>query len=76
MKTSFAFLEGIQFECAREMLCTRCHCPLDRHQPDEARPNRLLGTCCDCGAWYLIDVRSREMFALVDVWSRGREQRG
>ena len=70
MTTALAVLEGIRFECLREVLCAHCHSPLDRHQPDEARPDHLLGTCCDCGAWYLIGVQAREMFALPDVWSR------
>lgn len=33
-----------------------CGEPLDVHQPEADSPSRLLGTCYDCGLWYLIDL--------------------
>ena len=67
MRTPLALFERIRFECSTEVLCARCQSPLDRHQPDIERPDRLLGTCCECRAWYLIDDRVHVMFALPDV---------
>ena len=36
--------------------CRECQVRLDVHQPDEERPEHLLGTCAGCGDWYLIEV--------------------
>src|SRR4051794_36713244 len=36
--------------------CRDCLTTLNLHQPDEGRPDQLLGTCADCGAWYLIEA--------------------
>ena len=36
-------------------LCLECHDVLDVHQPDAANPARLLGTCPECGEWYVLD---------------------
>src|SRR5438067_1676467 len=36
--------------------CRACQSGLNVHQPDEDHPEHLLGTCDDCGAWYLIEV--------------------
>ena len=38
------------------LCCTRCLVPLDIHQPDEAAPYRLLGTCPSCRGWTLVEV--------------------
>lgn len=35
--------------------CLECHDVLEVHQPDAANPARLLGTCPECGAWYVLD---------------------
>jgi hypothetical protein len=67
MRTSVASLERIRFELASEILCARCQTPLDRHQPDAERPDRLLGTCEGCGAWFLIDDEACLMMALPDL---------
>jgi hypothetical protein len=58
-----------RFEDPTEVLCTRCHEPLDRHQPDQDQPGRQLGTCPGCGAWFLIDARKGVMYAVPDVWA-------
>jgi hypothetical protein len=50
---------------------TRVQCPACRdhlflHQPDEERPDRLLGTCDECRAWFLIDAAEKVMVRLPD----------
>jgi hypothetical protein len=51
--------------------CRNCQTPLNIHQPDEDRPEHLLGTCARCGAWYLIELGKEEtgafMFDLPNV---------
>ncbi|WZO99195.1 zinc ribbon domain-containing protein [Isosphaeraceae bacterium EP7] len=32
--------------------CRDCGGPLEIHQPSVDHPERLLGTCADCGDWY------------------------
>lgn len=66
MRTPLTGFERIRFEVASEVLCTRCHEPLERHQPDEERPDRLLGTCRGCGAWYLLLLDREVMITLPD----------
>jgi hypothetical protein len=46
--------------------CRRCGSALDLHQPDERLADRLLGTCPDCLAWYLIDDATGLMALLPD----------
>lgn len=36
--------------------CQACAKPLDLSQPDERRPERLLGVCLTCGTWYLVEA--------------------
>lgn len=43
-------------EDSAEAPCLACGEPLTLHQPDVNAPERLLGTCDDCGAWHLIDT--------------------
>jgi hypothetical protein len=59
-------LERIRFELVSDVLCARCHSPLERHQPHEEKPDRLLGTCDDCGAWFMIDLSAVVMIAMPD----------
>jgi hypothetical protein len=44
--------------------CRDCQVELNLHQPDEDRPEHMLGTCARCGEWYLIEFgkNSREAF--------------
>lgn len=35
--------------------CVLCRAPLELHIPQVDKPERMLGTCVDCGAWYLLD---------------------
>lgn len=37
-------------------VCQKCRTELDIHQPQADDPNELLGTCNQCGGWYLIQV--------------------
>jgi hypothetical protein len=39
-------------------MCRECSHELDLHQPDSADPDRLLGTCPECGAWLLVQLDS------------------
>jgi hypothetical protein len=48
--------------------CRECDVDLNVHQPDEDRPEHLLGTCPCCGAWYLIELNSERTEAfLIDM---------
>jgi len=51
------------------MQCPNCDDPLVMHQPDEQSPDRLLGTCEECGAWFLLDLAGEVMVRLPDVES-------
>lgn len=46
--------------------CPACEAHLRVHQPDERSPDRLLGTCPACSAWYLIDAGAEVMCRLPD----------
>lgn len=35
--------------------CLNCHREIAIHQPDLDLPDRLLGTCPACKAWFLMD---------------------
>lgn len=70
MKAPLAALERVRFEVADEVLCARCHRVLERHQPDEEQPDRLLGTCAGCGAWFLLDLVNSVMIALPATGGR------
>jgi hypothetical protein len=35
--------------------CLNCDSPLELHQPDEEESQRFVGTCAECGRWYLLD---------------------
>jgi hypothetical protein len=67
MTTPLASFECVRFECSDEVLCANCQTPLDRHQPDIEQPDRLLGTCCECRCWYLIDDCAHVMYSLPDL---------
>jgi hypothetical protein len=49
-----------------ELQCIRCSSFLRIHQPDEQFAGRLLGTCPECHAWYLIDAEEKLMALLPD----------
>ena len=46
--------------------CPACRDHLFLHQPDEECPDRLLGTCDECRAWFLIDAAGKVMVRLPD----------
>ena len=35
--------------------CLNCGAPLELHQPEAEEPRRFIGTCDQCGRWYLLD---------------------
>jgi hypothetical protein len=49
-----------------EIACPSCRTTLELHQPDLRRPERLLGTCPECGAWCLIDCQASVLARLPD----------
>jgi hypothetical protein len=54
-------------------LCRACQARLNIHQPDENRPEHLLGTCPSCGKWYLIEFGTGGNDAfLIDLIEFGR----
>ena len=63
-------LEPLSVRCdadsSVEVPCTGCDDLLVIHQPDEGSPNRLLGTCPECQAWFLINVDEKVMVRLPD----------
>jgi hypothetical protein len=46
--------------------CPNCHEDLALHQPDPQLPERLLGTCVDCHAWFLIPAIAGVMVRLPE----------
>jgi hypothetical protein len=46
--------------------CPGCHEGLALHQPDPQLPDRLLGTCGECHAWFLILAIAGLMVRLPD----------
>jgi len=44
--------------------CPDCQKPLDVHQPDPEQPERLLGTCPACKAWFLLGCGEGGLFRL------------
>jgi hypothetical protein len=34
-----------------DLPCPACEAPLEIHQPDRERPDRLLGVCLSCHGW-------------------------
>lgn len=46
--------------------CFQCAEQVEVHQPEPEGPDRLLGTCPGCGAWYLLDaLADRSEVAMV-----------
>jgi hypothetical protein len=58
-------------ELVPQALCLRCEGPLDRHQPDVQQPDRVLGTCPTCGAWYLLHCEKIDVATLWRDWPYG-----
>ena len=70
MNTVFVSLDLIRTAFGGRSLddleCSRCESALHIHQPDEQLVDRLIGTCPDCHAWYLIDAEKGIMALLPD----------
>jgi hypothetical protein len=69
MKMPTVTAERVGVGDAAEPSCAGCGGDLELHQPDADRPDRLLGTCPECGAWFLVDGETRAVHALPDVRS-------
>jgi hypothetical protein len=39
-----------------ELSCPDCRIALELLQPDPLTPDRMLGICCDCHAWFLVEL--------------------
>jgi hypothetical protein len=46
---------AVDYSADYKVSCLACQAPLELHLPQQNRPERLLGTCGACGAWYLLD---------------------
>jgi len=55
-----------RIEDPTQIICTRCYAELARHQLDIKLPDRMIGTCECCKAWYLIDLEEGVMVLLPD----------
>lgn len=69
MKMPTLAAERVRIGDAAELPCAGCGGELEIHQPDVDRPDQLLGTCPECGTWFLVDGVTRAMQALPDVRS-------
>ena len=62
-------------EPRRAPLCPRCEedeeIDLDLHQPDLQQPDRILGICPCCGAWYLLVCGRIDVATLWRDWPYG-----
>jgi hypothetical protein len=58
-------LDG-KLDDSKRVRCPACRDHLFLHQPDEECPDRLLGTCDECRAWFLIDAAGKVMVRLPD----------
>ncbi len=52
-------------EAPLEVGCADCGASLEVHQPDMSLPERLLGTCEQCGAWYLVVCRASRLDVVI-----------
>ena len=61
-------LDLIRLQCETkdfsEVACPGCQDRLVVHQPDERLTDRLLGICCSCPAWFVIDAAAEIMIRL------------
>jgi hypothetical protein len=48
------------------LVCGRCQAPLAFHQPEPRTPQRILATCEECDAWYLLDASGGWMLLLPE----------
>src|SRR3954447_11206509 len=64
MSSIFISLDQVRLQDVLKARCTKCQLPLELHQPDPELPERLLGTCEGCNAWYLMDVANGVMVPL------------
>jgi hypothetical protein len=48
------------------VICPDCRGHVVMYQPDERRPDRLLGACGSCSAWFLMAPAAAAMVRLPD----------
>lgn len=69
MRAILAPITPVRYEYTGEVICTCCQGFLERHQPEASRPERMLGVCSECSAWFLIDERLCLLYKLPEIWS-------
>jgi hypothetical protein len=65
-----SMMVSMDFSHLRDCLrveCPKCSTPLVLDQPDIDAPDRLVGICCNCQAWYLLDGLAGLMAQLPDL---------
>lgn len=63
---------GFSREFVPRAHCPHCGSDLSLCQPDEARPDRLLGSCPGCEAWYVVDGH-QHVLVEVPLWQGAME---
>jgi hypothetical protein len=64
-KVATVTVAAVPLEGLSEIVCRSCDAPLDVSQPDPNLPDRLLATCPDCLAWYLVETTGDQGMAWV-----------
>jgi hypothetical protein len=68
MTSTHLALDLIHLQCKpkdfSEVACPGCQDYLVVHQPDERLPDRLLGICHSCSAWFVIAAAAAVMVCL------------
>jgi hypothetical protein len=57
-----------------DVCCSVCSKQLILHQPDFDRPDRLLGVCPKCRAWFVVDRQGGTLLCLPEPGVRGRKR--
>ncbi|MGO9464782.1 MAG: hypothetical protein ACLQVF_11605 [Isosphaeraceae bacterium] len=65
MSAVFAWHDPIQPEApSLSFCCPGCENALTIHQPDPELPRRLLATCDECKAWYVMDPEGSDLIPI------------
>jgi hypothetical protein len=57
-------LDETRVDFLSEIACPDCGSFLALHSPDIEMPERMLATCDDCKAWYLMDLAGGTLTSL------------
>jgi hypothetical protein len=71
MATVSVLLELFRFDNCFHVECPKCSTALLLHQPDVDWPDQMIGICCNCQVWYLLDLAAGLMAVLPDLGSLG-----